>query len=365
MNDTQNQDVRKGLIVKLCEVMAETGYVAKSGTNQKQGYKYVTEADVLAMLREKLAAKKIFVFPSVVSVDRSVLYTANSGATMFATDVMVKWTFVDGDTGETHECLIPGCGADNGDKGLYKAITGSSKYMFLKGFMLPTGDDPEDETPDKVEGIAAANAVAEKKLADYSDKVKTQVKGNILEYYPVMVKDDPGIAFAPSPALAVMLENGLKDIAEWSETLGRRWIKDFPESIAILEKIGAALGITCKRTPAPSPASPKSTAPVQSAIPAWNPNIPAPARIVSAKVIKNKFLAVTWGDKECSCWHKGLWPAIEAAVGQMASFDVTTNTKGDKTYVNIENIHRIGNRDYESGVPARHPDDIGSEVHYY
>lgn len=157
----------RGLIVKLCEVMAATGWVEKSGTNQKQGYAYATESDVLSMLRKELSQRHVFVFPSVENVSRTPLYTTQSGSQMHATDVMVKWTFLDGETGETHECHMPGCGADTGDKGLYKAITGSSKYMFLKAFMLPTGDDPEEEAltkDDKKEMKQAAASVAVEKL---------------------------------------------------------------------------------------------------------------------------------------------------------------------------------------------------------
>jgi hypothetical protein len=156
----------KGLIAKLCEVMAEAGYVEKRGHNDKFNYSYVTEADVVELLRDKLASRGVFIFPSVTQIDRKEHSKTSSGATMFITDIMMTWTFVDAETGETHVCHVPGCGTDTGDKGIYKAITGSSKYFFLKAFMLPTGDDPEDEKIDKEEGKAAARAVAVRKLKE-------------------------------------------------------------------------------------------------------------------------------------------------------------------------------------------------------
>jgi ERF superfamily protein len=139
----------KGLIAKLCEVMAEAGYIQKRGRNDKFNYNYATEADVVDMLREKLASRGVFVFPSIVQNARSEHSKTSSGNIMWITEIMVRWRFVDAETGEAEECMMPGSGTDTGDKGIYKAITGSSKYMFLKGFMLPTGDDPEDEKPDK------------------------------------------------------------------------------------------------------------------------------------------------------------------------------------------------------------------------
>jgi hypothetical protein len=62
---------------------------------------------------------------------------------------MVKMTFTWYDT-ETGESLVvewAGSGSDKGDKGLYKAMTGAEKYVLLKTFLVPTGDDPEAEEP--------------------------------------------------------------------------------------------------------------------------------------------------------------------------------------------------------------------------
>ena len=40
---------------------------------------------------------------------------------------------------------VPGEGLDAGDKAPYKAMTGALKYALLQSFLLPTGDDPEEE----------------------------------------------------------------------------------------------------------------------------------------------------------------------------------------------------------------------------
>lgn len=43
-----------------------------------------------------------------------------------------------------------GEGMDTGDKAIYKAITGAQKYVLMKTFLIPTGDDPElEELPQK------------------------------------------------------------------------------------------------------------------------------------------------------------------------------------------------------------------------
>jgi len=59
----------------------------------------------------------------------------------------VKYTLMDGDSGETMEFTVLGQGEDSSDKATYKAMTGATKYALLKLFLIPTGDDPEDDTP--------------------------------------------------------------------------------------------------------------------------------------------------------------------------------------------------------------------------
>ena len=44
---------------------------------------------------------------------------------------------------------ITGTGGDQTDKGMYKAITGAIKYIFIKHFLIPTQDDPEVEKATK------------------------------------------------------------------------------------------------------------------------------------------------------------------------------------------------------------------------
>src|SRR5699024_1473369 len=59
--------------------------------------------------------------------------------------VKMKFTFIDGETGEEISIHSIGEGQDAGDKAVYKAITGATKYALMKVFMIPTGDDPEQD----------------------------------------------------------------------------------------------------------------------------------------------------------------------------------------------------------------------------
>jgi hypothetical protein len=96
----------------------------------------------------------------VTSHQRDPLYQTQSGMTMWLTTVTVDGTWLDGDTGESLPAqTFIGYGADTGDKGVYKAMTGCEKYMLMKTFLISTGDDPEsDEKVDKAQAARSAAA---------------------------------------------------------------------------------------------------------------------------------------------------------------------------------------------------------------
>lgn len=126
------------LAFKLAQIMGEITHVEKNGENTFHHYKYAMEADMLAAVRQKLAAAKIFVLTGVSKVE--IRETPKDG---FLTTIQTTHIFVDGETGETLEASSAGQGTDKGDKGVFKAITGATKYFISKNFLIPTGDDPE------------------------------------------------------------------------------------------------------------------------------------------------------------------------------------------------------------------------------
>ncbi len=148
----------KSLASKLSEVMGEMRHVPKEGFNQSQRYKFVRESDVAEKASQLLAERGIWVEQTVLKSSRKPLYVAQSGMTMWITKVVMEFRFVDGESGEaTAPRTFPGEGADSGDKGIYKAMTGAEKYFLLKSFFVSTGDDPEaDERVDREEIAAGA-----------------------------------------------------------------------------------------------------------------------------------------------------------------------------------------------------------------
>ena len=145
------------LVKKLTQVLAEASKVNKSGYNSHQKYHYITESDLLDAIREKLVELGIFIFSSV---EECVTERIEGSRQPVLTNVKMKYTFVDGDSGEQFSVMSCGQGADNGDKGVYKAITGANKYFLLKTFMLSGDDDPENDgvTSKNNSGTAKSNS---------------------------------------------------------------------------------------------------------------------------------------------------------------------------------------------------------------
>jgi len=58
-----------------------------------------------------------------------------------------RW-IIDPETGEREEYIFFGSGSDNGDKALYKAVTGGHKFFLASNFNVAEDNDPESDVED-------------------------------------------------------------------------------------------------------------------------------------------------------------------------------------------------------------------------
>lgn len=119
---------------KIARITGMVGGVEKRGFNAFHKYHYVMEADLVTAVRHYLAVAGIVIIPDVLEVTKEGELTS----------IMVNYIVTDGK--ENFTFRMPGYGSDRGDKGVYKAITGSNKYALMKLFKIETGDDPEGDT---------------------------------------------------------------------------------------------------------------------------------------------------------------------------------------------------------------------------
>ena len=130
--------------MKLAEIGRELNErVPKTGHNDHANYDYVTEADLVALVREKLFSRNIVIYPAVTTCK----HTQYTGKKSILTTVELLFRIEDGDSGDHLDLVFVGVGQDTGDKGIYKAITGAEKHLLMKLFLLPSGDDPEKTEP--------------------------------------------------------------------------------------------------------------------------------------------------------------------------------------------------------------------------
>lgn len=152
----------KNILEKLHLVQCEIKRMNKDGFNSFNKYNYLSETQITETIKE-LFDKHRIVFHFQSEVTETKEYQGGKGDTQFLVTAKIHYAFYDVESGEKLDGIVYGQGADKGDKGLYKAITGAIKYLYMKTFNIPTGDDPEN---DKHEPEARKPYAAPKRKTD-------------------------------------------------------------------------------------------------------------------------------------------------------------------------------------------------------
>lgn len=144
---------------KILEAMKEMGRVDKDGYNDFQKYAYVSEANMIEAIRDKVMAAGLIIVPSQISCLSQPVPSSGEKSQKYLTEVCTEYTIIDTDSGDSLTVKFFGQGMDSGDKGVYKATTGANKYFLMKTFMIPTGDDPEVSHGNPTEETASGKQI--------------------------------------------------------------------------------------------------------------------------------------------------------------------------------------------------------------
>ncbi len=131
---------RSKIFQKLFDIQKDIGVLNKEGKNTSQGYNYLSDEQLTPTIKKLLEKHKVRFNPTGMDI---IGITPSPKGNQLIFNVRVGYTFVDLDSGEELQGSGIGSGADPTDKGIYKAITGAIKYVFIKQFLIPTQDDPE------------------------------------------------------------------------------------------------------------------------------------------------------------------------------------------------------------------------------
>ena len=121
---------------KIAAIMQDVQYLAKDDhvSFGSTSYKALSEEKVTSIMRAEMLKHKLVVFP--------VSQVANRTGNITHVDVVYRMVNVENPE-ESIEIASCGDGADTQDKGSGKAMTYAFKYMWLRTFALPTGEDPD------------------------------------------------------------------------------------------------------------------------------------------------------------------------------------------------------------------------------
>ena len=127
----------------LQDIMGEYAW-EKDGINRHQSYKYVTEKQYKHNFKKAL--KQVGLIWKMETVGYEFVPAISDKMHMVICNF--RGQIIDPETGEREEYLFNGSGADNGDKALYKAVTGGHKFFLAANFNVAEDMEPESDKDD-------------------------------------------------------------------------------------------------------------------------------------------------------------------------------------------------------------------------
>ncbi|GHE35140.1 ERF family protein [Sphingobacterium griseoflavum] len=138
-----------GIYNKLHEIQKSVRGFAKD--KKGHGYDYVSGEKVLSTVRAKMDDLGVLLKQEIISIENERIdYRTGIGTTYekpkseILSKVMMKFTWVDVDTGEKDENSFGANGQNDWDKGVGSAMTYGERYFILKYFHIPTDQDDID-----------------------------------------------------------------------------------------------------------------------------------------------------------------------------------------------------------------------------
>jgi len=147
------------VLKKLHLIQADIDKMDKDGWNDFSKYKYLSETQITLKIKQLFDKHKVLFTYNEEIVDKY------RDGTMLEVAVRVFYTFWDTESGSHYRGFVDGVARDKGDKAVWKAITGAVKYIYMKTFNIPTGDDAEKKGKGQAEGRV------------YLNKLKAELKG--------------------------------------------------------------------------------------------------------------------------------------------------------------------------------------------
>lgn len=178
---TKNTEKKMNIYQKLHKIQSQIMGLGKD--KQAQTYRYVTGDKVLENVKPLMNELGLLLKQEVLSIENTRQDYAtknNPNKSEINSKVMMRFTWVDVETGEKDENLFGANGQNDWDKGVGSALTYAERYFLLKYFHIATDEDDIDNPNRKQDEVTKPNnstAPTSKKptISDLS-KVKDALK---------------------------------------------------------------------------------------------------------------------------------------------------------------------------------------------
>jgi len=144
------EETKMNIYQKLLEIQRGIIGLGKDKDTKSQqnpnGYAYVTGSKVLENIKPLMNKYGLLLKQEVLSAEntRQDYATKYGNKSEILTKVMMKFTWVDCDTGEKDENLFGANGQNDWEKGFGSALTYAERYFLLKYFHIATDEDDID-----------------------------------------------------------------------------------------------------------------------------------------------------------------------------------------------------------------------------
>lgn len=182
------------LYQRINKIMEEVKYLKKDKTvvtdkKTKRGYKAIQEEKVTSAVRKAMIKYGVAIIPIKQEHQRHDETVKDSYGNMkinhlTTVDVTYRIQNIDDKT-DFIEAVSSGTGVDTQDKGVGKAMTYAYKYLLLRMFAIPTGNDPDEVSSESIdENLDGEMSEEQMKIISTLDPDK---KERLREFY----KKDP------------------------------------------------------------------------------------------------------------------------------------------------------------------------------
>jgi hypothetical protein len=166
---------------KLLSIQKEVKGLSKD--KKSHNYDYVTGNKLLSFIKPIMDREGVILKQEILSIEntRQDYKTKYAEKSEILSKVMMRFTWIDCETGEKDENLFGANGQNDWEKGLGSALTYGERYFLLKFFHIATDEDDIDNPSRKKEKAQPITVPIQKETATEIDGRKIALKDSQLK----------------------------------------------------------------------------------------------------------------------------------------------------------------------------------------